>query len=124
MPTCYGLQAPKTTPGEVTKDISSAAKYGKIVYLLEEKDYPSILPGPTLHKIFRGLRDFNPATDYIFHPGGDFFGLLLLGSVLTYLGHGYFNFLRWERHRDPKTGERLLTGLYVPQRVPLAASFN
>jgi hypothetical protein len=111
---CYGVQEPLAS-----RDLSSAQRYGRVEFLLDGRDKPSLTPGPCLRKIYKGLQDMHP-DDYIFYAGGDPMGLLLVGAVLRDQGFSEINFLKWDRETDPDTGERVQgAGYYIPQKVKL-----
>lgn len=118
MPTCYCVQEPSLERDRVTgnlipKDLSSAQRYGTVVFLLSQEDKPSLTTGPCARKIAQGLKNFKPE-DYLFFAGGDPHGYFIAGNIMTQLGFSEVNTLRWEREIDAATGKRLRSGFYVP----------
>ncbi len=112
--TVYLIQEPTTTS---PRDLSSANRYGKIISVLAIGDRPSMLPGPTLHKLRKGLRDFKP-DDYLVWAGGDPLAMMLAGVVMTELGYREFKFLRWDRERGTDRS-RTGGGFYIPTAINL-----
>lgn len=100
------------------RDLSSANRYGKIQYLLENTDYPSTTPSACLHKINRLLKDFEPS-DYILYAGGDPLGLGLVMSTLIQNGFTEFQLLKWDRDRTIQGERQKGVGFYSPLRVKL-----
>lgn len=101
----------------VEKDLSSAQRYGQLMFLLNRADRPSTMPGPCLRKIQQGLKDFTPE-DYLFFPGGDHVGLMLTGTVLRDMGFREVQWLKWEKERDTQ-GKLMPGGFYVPIKITL-----
>ena len=100
------------------RDFSSAVDYGSLVFLLDSSDRPSYILPPTVQKLNQFLKDFQ-AEDFIVWAGGDPLSPILVGHVLSSLGHSEFRYLRWERVR--KNGYRTGQGFYVPVTVALAS---
>jgi hypothetical protein len=101
----------------IPRDVSSANRYGKIIFLLTHTEKPSLHPGPTINKLKTILKDFTDA-DYIFQAGGDPLGLALTLCALKDLGFRKVNYLRWERETgigEKRTGN----GFYVPVALKL-----
>lgn len=116
--TVYVIQEPhlvrdKSTGRSVPRDMTSATQYGALVYVLSTQDSPSNLPAPTLHKMMRGLKDFDPTSDYLLSAGGDPLGPVLAGQAMAQLNMKEYQFLRWDRIRGDRAG-----GAYVPITVP------
>jgi hypothetical protein len=101
-----------------TKDLSSAARYGRLHPILSMNERASMTPGPCLFKLSKELRDFDPANDFVCYAGGDPMSLALAFMVLKDLGLREVRFLRWERERDTK-GKRTAGGFYVPVKIKL-----
>lgn len=108
-------------PGKaaMTKDLSSAQRYGKLVKILEPGRQSSMEPGRCLMELVKALREFDPINDFLCFPGGDPMSLALAFVALEYNGIREFQYLRWERERD-LNGERMTgAGFYVPVKVSL-----
>lgn len=101
----------------ITKDLSSAQRYGKLMPILESDDQPSLTPGPMLHRMRKALTRFDPTCDYICYAGGDPMALALAMLVLAGMGLKEVPTLRWDRERDT-AGTRKAGGFYVPVNVP------
>lgn len=89
--------------------------YGRIVFLLEEDDYPTFDPVGCFHLIKQRLHGFDPKVDYVAWAGGDTLGAVMAGIIFAHLGIRSIKWLRYERPKDPVTGLRTDNGArYVP----------
>jgi hypothetical protein len=103
---------------QVSKDLSSAQRYGVLKPILSSRENASLMPGPVMQKFMRELNNFNPIRDYIAFCGGDPLGLSLALLALRELSIREVNFLRWERERSTE-GSRTNSGFYVPTPIRL-----
>lgn len=120
MDTVYLIQEPRDRSREgapLSKDLSSAQRYGRIIPILSSAEHPAITPGPCMFKLEKALRRFDEG-DYICFAGGDPLGLALTVIALQRAGVREAKFLRWERERDP-SGHRTGNGFYVPVLITL-----
>ena len=100
-------------------DVSPAAIYGEVEYVLGTGDRTSSSPHLTLRKLFGALETFDPDHDFILWAGGDPLSCLLTGAVLSELGVVRYKYLRFEKERSkPNPGEQV-KGFYVPVLVDL-----
>ena len=99
------------------RDMSSAKEFGELVTVLQTVDAPSHSPMDCTAKIAEALADFDEDRDYIVWAGGDPAGLLLVGIIMGRYEIQEFNFLRWERDRDPNGGRSNSSGRYENTRV-------
>lgn len=99
-------------------DVSPAAVYGEIQFILAAGDRTCSNPELSMDKLRRALRNFRPHHDYIVWAGGDPLSALVTGMVLKDLGITKFRFLRFEKNRHTKVGEPV-TGFYSPVEVRL-----
>jgi hypothetical protein len=97
-------------------DVSPAAVYGSVEFVLGPQDRTSHSPEIVLSKLRKCLRDFDPVEDYILWAGGDPLSLMLVGSVLADMGFTEWRYLRYERGsgKNPES-----TPFYVPVKVRL-----
>lgn len=102
----------------ITKDLSSAQRYGRLEPILAPDEQASLTPGPCLHKLCKGLRGFNPTKDYICFAGGDPAGYALALIALRENGIREVSALRWDRERATD-GTRTVGGYYVPVAMKL-----
>ena len=120
--TVYIVQSPpiQIRPGHPprVRDLSSAQRYGKLMPVLEEFEQPSLHPGPSLHKMNRALRSFDPTKDFLCYAGGDPMSIALALVALRNLGLREVQMLRWDRERDTE-GVRTKGGYYMPVTTPL-----
>lgn len=99
-------------------DVSPAAVYGQIQFVLAAGDRTCSNPELSADKLRRELKDFRPSHDYIVWAGGDPLTMLVTGLVLADLGITKFRFLRFEKNRNIRRGEPV-TGFYSPVEVRL-----
>ena len=95
-------------------DVSPAAVYGNIIYVLSAGDRTCMNPDLSLKKLLGVLDNFDPEHDYILWSGGDPLSCMLTGVALAELDITRFNYLRYER---PERNKDKSTGYYVPVKV-------
>lgn len=111
-PAVYLLQEPTSD-----KDLSSAAKYGRIVPILEQGDKPSKNTVYAIEKLAESLKYYDQSCDAICFAGGDPIVQFLAGVVLERLGFDEITYLVWNRERID--GQRTGSGFYLPKRIGL-----
>ncbi len=99
-------------------DVSAAAVYGEIRFVLSAGDRTCANPELSIDKLRRALRDFDVNCDFILWAGGDPLSSLITGMVLLDLGIKKFRFLRFEKNRNTRHGHPV-TGFYSPVEVRL-----
>lgn len=99
-------------------DVSAAGVYGEIQFVLSAGDRTSSNPELSIQKLRRALRDFDPYRDFIVWAGGDPLSCMLTGMVMREQGHRKFRFLRFEKNRNIRHGEKV-TGFYSPVEIRL-----
>lgn len=99
-------------------DVSPAAVYGEIRFVLSAGDRTCSNPELSMEKLRRALEDFEPNRDFIVWAGGDPLSAIAAGMVLLELGIRKFRFLRFEKNRHTRPGEPT-TGFYSPVEVHL-----
>jgi len=112
IPTVYLLQEPTSD-----KDLSSAAKQGRIVPIISNTEKPSQNIAATIDKLAGSLKHYDPACDSICFAGGDPIVQFLAGVVLERLGFDEVTHLVWNRERID--GQKTGSGFYMPKRVSL-----
>lgn len=126
MPTVFIPQQPM--PNKKTgwmPDLSSAAEYGKIVYLFGGGEKVYALPGPSRFKARKLLENFNPEEDYILWPGvGDPAALFATMIGLMQSEPESITFLYWDRKRDSSGGRDGVSGFYVPCKFQIKEKRN
>lgn len=98
-------------------DVSPAARYGDIHFVLSPGDRTSSTPELSLKKLIAAMEKFNPKEDYIVWSGGDPLSAMLTGVVLSELGITSFRFLRFEKNRGRDGSNGSAAGYYVPIEV-------
>lgn len=112
IPTVYLLQEPTSD-----KDLSSAAKQGRIVSIMTSSDKPSQNVEATIDKLASYLKYYDPMCDSICFAGGDPIVQFLAGVVLERLGYDEVVHLIWNRERID--GQKTGSGFYMPKRISL-----
>lgn len=112
LPTVYILQEPTSD-----KDLSSAAKQGRLVPLLSSNDRPSQNIAATVDKLAAALKYYDPSQDSLCFAGGDPIVLLLTGVVLERFGFNEVTYLLWNRERVD--GQKTGNGFYMPKKISL-----
>jgi len=118
--TVYVVQQPRPNKKGWTPDLSSASEYGNLFYIFEPNEKVFALPGPSLFKARKILRErFNENEDYILWPSaGDPMAFACLMLALGELNLHEVNFLVWDRKR--RGGVRVENaGFYVPTKFKL-----
>jgi len=102
-------------------DVSPAAVYGDIVFVLSAGDRTCSNPEASMDKLFQALEKFNYKEDFIVWAGGDPLSAILAGMILSELGITKFRFLRFEKSHASKPGQPV-SGFYSPIEVCLDAA--
>ena len=119
--TVFVVQQPRPNKNNWVPDLSSAAEYGPLEYVFDSHEKVFALPGPSLFKAAKLMRDkFNFEKDYILWPSaGDPMAFAALMLAFKDLNIDYIHFLIWDRKRDA-TGQRdPRNGFYVPVKFVL-----
>lgn len=112
IPTVYLLQEPTSD-----KDLSSAAKQGRIVPIISNTEKPSQNIAATIDKLAANLKHYDPSCDAICFAGGDPIVQFLAGVVLERLGFDEVTHLIWNRERVD--GHKTGSGFYMPKKINL-----
>jgi hypothetical protein len=102
----------------VQADVSPAAVYGDIQFILSAGDRTCSNPELSIEKLKKALADFDAHQDFIIWAGGDPLSAIVVGMVMVELGIRKFRFLRFEKNRNTRQGEPV-TGYYSPVEVRL-----
>ena len=107
----YAVQVPARRSGprgawEEKYDLTPAQEFGELVRLLPYGNVPED-PEPTIARLWTGLKEFNPETDFVLLLG-DPVACAQAVHVLTHdLNGRRFNALKWDRRE----------GKYKPYRI-------
>jgi len=100
-------------------DVSPAAIYGTVEYVLGTGDRTSSNPDMSLRKLFAAFETFDAEHDFVLWAGGDPLSCMLTGAVLSELGITRFKYLRFEKDRARPVPGEPVSGFYVPVLVNL-----
>lgn len=121
--TVYIVQKPRPRIDRITGkqsdlDLSSAGHYGRIEYVFDTDDRPSVMPGPMLEKAKGVLKDFGEG-DFLLWAGGDPVAFMIATGVAGQVNMGKVPFLVWERQPVPygQPVPRVRVGSYLPLDV-------
>ena len=118
-PTVFVIQAPRqSATGSINVDMSSAADFGTVEFVLPSHAQPSIDPDGALKTMREAFERFKPG-DYICSIGGDPAGIFLAGLCLPESFDGEIKWLRWERKFDEAGHRRTNGGFYIPTKINL-----
>lgn len=113
--TVYVVQQPTPNKHGWQPDLSSAAQYGAIKFCFDSTDKVYALPGPSLFKARKMLRDFDYENDYILWPNlGDPMAMAAFMLALKDINMNYVTFLQWSRKREEDGTRDVNNGFYVP----------
>jgi len=97
-------------------DVTPAAVYGEIVFILTAEDRTCITPAESLQKLRKGLEPFDENNDYLLWSGGDPLSFMLVGWLLADWGVPSIRYLRYEKGDARKTKS-------LPFYVPVTVNF-
>ena len=95
-----------------TPDLSDASRYGAIEVVFEPNDKPQFVPGPSIQKARRVMKDFGPE-DYILWPGGGDPIAVMIACMIASEMSPIVRVLRWERKTEEGSRDRR-KGWYMP----------
>lgn len=123
--TVFVIQQPSLNSRGWMPDLSSAASYGNIEYIFLGGEKVYALPGPSLFKARKVLREFDPDKDFVLWPGmGDPMAYAVAMIALSELGLDHIKFLYWDRTRDSDGGRTGHKGFYVPIPIHIKEKRN
>ena len=93
-------------------DLSDASRYGSLEIVFEPEDKPQFVPGPSIQKARRIMKDFC-SEDYVLWPGGgDPIAAMVVCMVASEVSP-VVRILRWERNMEEGERDRR-KGWYMP----------
>tara|TARA_R110002020_G_scaffold2343_1_gene10854 strand:+ start:416 stop:802 length:387 start_codon:yes stop_codon:yes gene_type:complete len=98
-------------------DLSDASRYGALEIVFEPNDKPQFLPGPSVQKARRIMKDFS-SEDYILWPGGGDPIAVMITCMIASEKANTVRVLRWERNNDEGERDRR-KGWYMPVALEL-----
>ena len=122
MPNVYIVQRPKMNKFGWVPDLTDASRYGKLIPIFEDNDNPQFLPGPSIQKARRIMKNFNPE-DFLLWPGGGDPTAVMIVSMIAGEISPIVNVLRWERNIEQGGRDRRI-GWYMPLTLELRKEAN
>tara|TARA_R110000744_G_scaffold324735_1_gene430524 strand:+ start:572 stop:958 length:387 start_codon:yes stop_codon:yes gene_type:complete len=122
MPDVYIVQRPKMNKFGWVPDLTDASRYGKLVPIFEDNDNPQFLPGPSIQKARRIMKNFSPE-DFLLWPGGGDPTAVMIVSMIAGEVSPIVNVLRWERNIEQGGRDRRI-GWYMPLTLELRKEAN
>lgn len=113
--TVFVIQQPRPNNSGWLPDLSSASSYGKIEYIFDSHEKVFALPGPSLFKARKALKDFDCEKDYLLWPGvGDPAAMTVTLLALAEKDMPFLKQLYWDRKRNDDGARHPTSGFYVP----------
>jgi len=100
-----------------TPDLTDATRYGSLEIIFEPEDKPQFVPGPSIAKARRVMRDFS-AEDYLLWPGGGDPIAVMIVCMIAGEVAPTVRVLRWERNMEEGERDRR-KGWYMPVALEL-----
>lgn len=117
MPKVYVVNRPVKNKFGWVPDLSDATRYGTLEVVFEPEDKPQYVPGPSIQKARRIMKDFSPE-DYVLWPGGgDPIAAMTVCMIASELSP-IVRILRWERNIEEGERDRR-KGWYMPVALEL-----
>ena len=113
----YVVNRPTRNKFGWTPDLTDATRYGSLEVIFEPEDKPQFIPGPSIQKARRKLKEFGK-DDYLLWPGG---GDPIAAMVVCMIASEYspvVRVLRWERNIEEGDRDRR-KGYYMPVALEL-----
>ena len=122
MPKVYVVNRPVKNKFGWVPDLSDATRYGTLEVVFEPEDKPQYVPGPSIQKARRIMKDFSPE-DYVLWPGGgDPIAAMTVCMIASELSP-VVRILRWERNKDEGERDRR-KGWYMPVALEMRKENN
>tara|TARA_R110000824_G_scaffold249398_5_gene438382 strand:+ start:470 stop:859 length:390 start_codon:yes stop_codon:yes gene_type:complete len=112
MPKVYVVNRPIKNKFGWCPDLSDASRYGALEIIFEANDKPQFLPGPSIQKARRIMRNFGPE-DYLLWPGGGDPIAVMVACSIASEQSPIVRVLRWERNFEEGERDRR-KGWYMP----------
>ncbi len=117
MPKVYVVNRPVKNKFGWVPDLSDAARYGSLEVIFEPNDKPQFLPGPSVQKARRIMKDFS-SEDYLLWPGGGDPIAVMISCMIASEKANTVRVLRWERNLEEGERDRR-KGWYMPVALEL-----
>ena len=117
MPKVYVVNTPVKNKFGWTPDLTDATRYGTIEVIFEPNEKPQFLPGPSIQKAKRILKNFG-SEDYLLWPGGGDPIAVMIACMIASEMSPTVRVLRWERNVEEGERDRR-KGWYMPVALEL-----
>jgi len=117
MPKVYVVNRPVKNKFGWVPDLSDASRSGALEVIFEPNDKPQFLPGPSVQKARRIMKDFS-SEDYLLWPGGGDPIAVMISCMIASEKANTVRVLRWERNMEEGERDRR-KGWYMPVALEL-----
>ena len=113
----YVVNRPTRNKFGWTPDLTDATRYGSLEIIFEPEDKPQFIPGPSIQKARRIMKDFS-TDDYLLWPGGGDPIAVMIVCMIAGEVSPVVRVLRWERNMEEGERDRR-KGWYMPVALEL-----
>ena len=113
----YVVNRPTRNKFGWTPDLTDATRYGSLEVIFEPEDKPQFIPGPSIQKARRIMKDFS-TDDYLLWPGGGDPIAVMIVCMIAGEVSPVVRVLRWERKMEEGERDRR-KGWYMPVALEL-----
>ena len=113
----YVVNRPTRNKFGWTPDLTDATRYGSLEVIFEPEDKPQFIPGPSIQKARRIMKDFS-TDDYLLWPGGGDPIAVMIVCMIAGEVSPVVRVRRWERNMEEGERDRR-KGWYMPVALEL-----
>ena len=113
----YVVNRPTRNKFGWTPDLTDATRYGSLEVIFEPEDKHQFIPGPSIQKARRIMKDFS-TDDYLLWPGGGDPIAVMIVCMIAGEVSPVVRVLRWERNMEEGERDRR-KGWYMPVALEL-----
>lgn len=123
-PTIYLIAQPTLSRRKPPLNLEPLYEHGEVQVVLPMSDSPTFNPAHCYDMMEARLSKFDPAIDYLVWAGGDTLAAVMVGMILINQEEPIwcFNWLRYERFRNPDGSRTDIGAKYVPVVIDLRTS--
>tara|TARA_R100001591_G_scaffold49791_1_gene60286 strand:+ start:1527 stop:1913 length:387 start_codon:yes stop_codon:yes gene_type:complete len=113
----YVVNRPTRNKFGWTPDLTDATRYGSLEVIFEPEDKPQFIPGPSIQKARRIMKDFSTDVYLLWPGGGDPIAVMIVCMIAGEVSP-VVRVLRWERNMEEGERDRR-KGWYMPVALEL-----